>query len=114
MDEWMDGQIESRQVGGRSLKDRERTYIQTDKMNRQTQRQMGVRTGRQTSRQAGRQAGRQRWTDRQINSRADRMHIGLKQDQIGTGCFMLVKNEITGITKKSISFRSVFLANVIY
>ena len=109
MDEWMDGQIESRQVGGRSLKDRERTYIQTDKINRQTQRQMGVRTGRQTSRQAGRQAGRQtdrrtdgwRWTDRQINSRADREHIGLKQDQIGTGCFMLVKNEVTGITKKS-------------
>ena len=48
MDKWMDGQIECRQVGSRRLKDRERTYIQTDKMKRQTERQMGVRTGRQT------------------------------------------------------------------
>ena len=100
MDEWMDGQIESRQVGGRNLKDRER-------------RQMGVRTGRQTSRQAGRQAGRQRWTDRQINSRADREHIGIKQDQIGTGCFMLVKNEVTGITKKSFLSIASYLAHLI-
>ena len=51
----MDGQIESRQVGSRRLKDREQTYIQTDKMDRQTERQMGARTGRQAGRQAGRQ-----------------------------------------------------------
>ena len=77
---------------------------------------MGVRTGRQTGRQAGRQTDRRtdgwRRRDRQINSRADREHIGLKQDQIGTGCFMLVKNEVTGITKKYFLFIASYLVHL--
>ena len=54
-----------------------------------------------------------RQTDRQINSRADREHIGLKQDQIGISCFMLVKNEVAGITNKSFLFIASYLVHLI-
>ena len=52
-------------------------------------------------------------TDRQINSRAEREHIGLKQDQIGTSCFMLVKNEVAGITNNSFLFIASYLVHLI-
>ena len=61
----MDGQIESRQFGSRRLKDREQTYIQTDKMDRQTERQMGVRTDRQAGRQTDGRTDGWRQIDRQ-------------------------------------------------